>query len=434
MRIMILSPFTNGELREHLTFKEYSAITRTAIEKLGLSKSIIIKDVAPWVGQLIEELEKNSDVELFSVSPHIKLKDSIESFTLRNTKYYFYASDFSMALRLLKKYPLWKALQNCGRRVMRIADEIKPDVVIAYGTENPVVSVPQLYLRKKYPVFCVLQTIYNNPERVKYSTPNPLIQDLEHDIVNNIRYFGTEDRLYYDLLKGMNGDVIVLDYSYPRAPLPQIPMPCKKYDFVNYAFNLDARKGDEDAVRALAIVKKTHPDVTLNMAGGMAPTRKTYIEGLVAELGLQENVSFTPMFERKEDMYAHVLQACYALLPVKLDLVSTTTRESMYYGMPVITNITPATPLLNKDKQCVLLAEKGNIDSLAKCMLDVMENKELAKMLSENGHEYMVREMDNGKKMETIMASLHAVIDNYKEGTSIPHALLFNTEKHLLMV
>lgn len=433
MRIMILSPFTNGALREHLAFKEYGTFASTAIEKLGLSKSVIIKDAAPWVGQLIEELEKIPDVELYSVSPHIKLKDSIESFTLRKTKYYFYTSDFSMALRLLKKYPLWKVLQNCGRRVMRIADEIKPDVVIAYGTENPVVSVPQLTLRKKYPVICVLQTIYNNPERVKYSTPNPLIQNLEHDIVNNIRYFGTEDRLYYDLLKGMNIDAIALEYPYPRAPLPIIPMPCKKYDFVNYAFNLDARKGDEDAVRALAIVKKTHSDVTLNMAGGMNPTRKTYIEGLVAELGLQDNVSFTPMFERKEDMYAHVLQAYCALLPVKLDLVSTTTRESMYYGMPVITNITPATPLLNKDKQCVLLAEKGNIDSLSKCMLEVMENETLAKTLSENGHEYMVREMDNGPKMKRLMSSLQSVIDNYKEGTPIPHELLFDTDKHQLM-
>lgn len=430
MRIMILSPFTNGELRGHLIFKEYGVLAETAIKKLGLSKSINVKDAAAWVGQLIEELEKIPDVELYSVSPHIKLKASIESFTLRRTKYYFYASDFSMALRLLKKYPLWKALQNCGKRVMRIADEIQPDIVIAYGTENPVVSVPQLSLRKKYPVLCILQTIYNNPERVKYGTPNPLIQDLEHDIVNNIRYFGTEDRLYYDLLKSMNNDVIVLDYPYPRAPLPMIPMPCKKYDFVNYAFNLDARKGDEDAVRALAIVKETHPDVTLNMAGGMAPYRKTYLERLVAELGLQENVYFTPMFERKEDMYAHVLQARCALLPVKLDLVSTTTRESMYYGIPVITNITPATPLLNKDKQCVLLAEKGNIDSLARCMLEVMENETLAKTLSENGHEYMLREMDNGPKMKRLMSSLQSVIDNNKEGTPIPHELLFDTEKH----
>jgi glycosyltransferase involved in cell wall biosynthesis len=413
--------------------KEYGKLTKAVIERLNLAKRTGIKDIAPWVGQLIEELEKNPDVELFSVSPQIKMAKSVQSFLLGRTTYYFYSTEYSSLLRLLKKYPVWRALQNCGSKVMKIAEEIKPDVVIAYGTENPVVSVPQLWLRKKYPVICVLQTIYNNPERVKYSTPNPLIQDLEHDIVKNVRYFGMGGRLYYDLLKGMNSEVIALEYPYPSAPLPNIPMPCKKYDFVNYAFNLDARKGDEDAVRALAIVKKTHPDVTLNMAGGMNPTRKTYIEGLIAELGLQENVSFTPMFERKEDMYAHVLEARYALLPVKLDLVSTTTRESMYYGLPVITNITPATPLLNKDKQCVLLAEKGNIDSLAKCMLEVIENVELAKTLSENGHEYMVRQMDNGPKMRRILTALQSVIDNYKEGVPVPQELLFDIEKHQLM-
>lgn len=433
MRVMIVSPYTNSQIREHLHFSDYGFLVRTIINKLGVfGRSVEFKDVAPWVGQLIEELEKIPGIEVFSVSPHIKLNSPVQHFKLSKTNYYYYSSDYTSALRLLKNYKLWKLLENCSKKVKNIAKRVNPDVIITYGTENPVVSVTQISLRKKYPVLCVLQTIYNNPDRTKYSVPKKLIQDLEYDVVNHIAYFGTEDALYYDLLKGMNKEVNVFEYLYPRTPLPTIDSQVKKYDFVNFAFNLDARKGDEDTVRALALVKESHPNVTLNFAGGISPVRKIYIENLVKELGLQENVSFTPMFERKEDMYRHVLQSRIAVLPVKMDLISTTTREAMFYGIPVITNITPATPELNKDKQCVMLAEKDNAQSLAKCMLDIMENDELAKSLSENGREYMIKQQDNERIMKKLIKILNAVIEHYHHATKIPEELLFDTSKHPL--
>ena len=427
MRIMILSPFTNSTLRTHLQFSDYGFVKKKIIKSLGLSaRTENFKDVAPWIGQLIEELEKLPDVEIYSVSPHIKLKKNIQSFQYGKTTYYFFSSDYSSGLRLLKSYKVWKTLQNCSTYVCRIANEIKPDVIIAYGTENPVVSVSQLYLRKKYPVLCVLQTIYNNPERTKFGTPNKLIQDLEHDIVNHIKYFGTEDDVYYELLKGMNPNVIALDYPYPRASLPAIEKIEKKYDFVNYAFNMDARKGDEDSIRALAIVKEKYPKVTLNIAGGMSPARKTYNENIITELGLTDNISFTPMFERKEDMYRHILQARYALLPIKLDLVSTTIRESMYYKLPIVTYVTPGTPALNKEKQCVLLAEKENVESLAERMIQIMCDDDLAERLMINAHEYMVRQMDNRDKMKRILKALEAIVENYHHGTPVAENLLYN--------
>lgn len=429
MKILLLSAYTNSELREHLHIKEYGKLVSFFLKKKRLLNRTQIIDKALWVEDLITELKKQQDIEIVSVSPHIKLVKRVESFSHDGVKYYFFSADFSQAARLVKNYGLWKRIETCSRRVRKIVDTEKPDIILLFGTENFTVSAPILKLMD-YPVLCILQTVYSNPERAKYTPPNKMIIQLEKEILNKVRFVGTGSKSYYELIKKINPKLTVLKYAWISSLLPQIESSQKKYDFVNYAFNLDARKGDEDAVRALAIVKMIHPDVTLNMAGGMAPARKTYIEGVVAELGLQENVSFTPMFERKEDMYAHVLQARYAVLPVKLDLVSTTTRESMYYGLPVITNVTPGTPALNAEKQCVLLAEKGNIESLAKRMLEVMENEKLAKMLSENGREFMVKQMDNGPKMEINMRILQAVVDNYKNETPVSKELLFDLVKH----
>lgn len=424
---MILSPYTNHILREHLHFKEYAFFTKKIIQLLGVSKNTEkFKDIAPWVGQLIKGLENHPEIELYSVAPHIKLQNRTEEFRYGNTSYIFYSSEYSSALRLIGNYSVWKKMQNCGKLVCEIAERIHPDVVISYGTENPVNSYPAICLKDKYPVLTVLQTIYNNPDRILYSNPNRLIQDLEKDIIANIDYFGSTFNFYCRLLRGMKANARILKFSYLSASFPQVNPVEKKYDFVNYAFNLDLRKGDEDSIRALSIVKKKYPNVTLNLAGGLSRERKEYLNNLINDLGLSANVTFTGMFEKKEDMYQHIMQSRFAVLPVKMDLISTTMKECMYYKIPVVTNITPETPSLNIEKQRLLLAEKDNIESLANCMLKLMEDSNLADLLSYNGYEYMQAELDNDIKIKSIIDSLYSMYDHFYKKKPIDSVLLMN--------
>lgn len=423
MKIMILSPYDNAELRSHLEFKEYNRYVNFFIKKLGIEeKTSSFKDVAPWVGNLIAELEARPDVEIVSVAPHIKLRRKIESFKLGRTTYYYYSSDYSSVLRLIKNYRLWKVFQNCGRLVRRIADEVKPDVIILFGTENPIISVPILKLTN-YPVFCILQTVYNNPDRAKYSNPSKFKQQLELDILRHVSNYGA-GKTHGDLIHKINPHVNVLKYSWPTMRFSDISEPEKRFDFVNFAFSMDSRKGDEDSIRALAIVKKTFPDVTLNITGGYSPDRKKYLEKIIDELELNENISFTPFFENHDDMLRHVMQSRFAVLPIKLDLVSTTVKEAMFYKMPVVTNATKGTPSLNKEKTRVLLAEIENIDSLAEKMLQVMQNPNLAELLKKNAHEYIVQQQENNaKKVDDLMHVLNAIYDNKHYQTPIPKNL-----------
>jgi glycosyltransferase involved in cell wall biosynthesis len=218
-----------------------------------------------------------------------------------------------------------------------------------------------------------------------------------------------------------------LNYSWPNARFPDMPEQEKKYDFVNFAFSMDLRKGDEDSIRALAIVKKTYPNVTLNIAGGFSPDRKRYLEGVIDALGLKENVSFTPFFEKHEDMIKHIMQSRFAVLPIKLDLVSTTVKEAMFYKLAVVTNSTKGTPNLNREKQCVLLAEIDNIDSLADKMLELMQDSGLAELLVANSYDYQLRQQEkNAKKIDRFINILKAVYHNKYDQMPIPQELLLN--------
>lgn len=424
VRIMILSPYDNEELRSHLVFKEYNGLLLSVIEKLGLSgKTDSFKDRAPWVGNLIAELENRPEVEVFSVSPQIKMREKIVKFKLRRTTYYVYSSDYSSALRLINNYSLWKFLQNCGMEVKRIAKEINPDIIILFGTENPVISAPVLSLTD-YPVFCICQTVYNNPERTKYNKPSKLIQQLEMDILHHVDYYGTSNRAYREMLLKLNPAISILNYQWPSMHFPNMPEQEKCYDFVNFAFTMGLRKGDEDSIKALAVVKQFYPNVTLNITGGYSNDRKQYLEGLLRELDLEKNVSFTPFFEKHEDMIRHVMHARFAVLPIKLDLISTTIKEAMFYKIPVVTNRTKGTPKLNSKQQCVLLSDIGDIESLANNMLALLQNKSLAESLKTNAYDYLLDEQkSNVAKVDNLINILTAVYNNKHYHAPIPDDL-----------
>lgn len=424
MKLLLLSPYDNAELRSHLEFKEYNGFLKFIIEKLGLGrKTNSFKDIAPWVGNLIAELETRSDVEIVSVAPHIKLRQKIESFKLGKTTYYFYSSDYSSALRLIKNYRLWKVFQNSGSLVRKIVDDVKPDIIVLFGTENPIISAPILSLTD-YPVFCILQTVYNNPDREKFSKPSKFKQQLELDILSHVQNYGMGNPSYRDMIHNLNPKVNALKYLWPSVRFTEIPTQEKKFDFVNFAFSMDSRKGDEDSIRALAIVKKIYPNVTLNITGGYSSDRKQHLVEIIDELGLKENVSFTPFFEKHEDMLKHVMQARFAVLPIKLDLISTTVREAMYYKIPVVTNRTKGTPELNKEKRCVLLAEINDIDSLAENMLELMRDQNLAETLKDNAYKHLLQQQkENEQKIDHLMVVLKAIYDNKHKQTPIPEEL-----------
>lgn len=159
------------EIREHLEFKKDRKWYHWLIRAFGLPARVgEFWDSTPWVKNIIGEIEKQSDIELHVVGPHIRLKKSIETFQLRGVTYHYYRTEWTSLLRKLNNYKLWKRLQQSTGYVRKILDEVQPDLVILSGTENPPSSVGVL-ATDKYPRICLQQTIYNNPLRSEYCNP-----------------------------------------------------------------------------------------------------------------------------------------------------------------------------------------------------------------------------------------------------------------------
>ena len=99
---------------------------------------------------------------------------------------------------------------------------------------------------------------------------------------------------------------------------------------------------------------------------------------------ITKNVIFCGPLPTHDDVIKQIRKSRFAILPLKIDLISGTIREAMANGLPVVTTITPATPKLNETRESVLLSEKGDFKAMAENMLWLINDNEVAIKLKKN--------------------------------------------------
>lgn len=428
MKIVLISGFTDTEVRKNLTFTKNNRLFHGLIKLFRLPARVgEFSDLCLWVKSMIHYFESDEGVELHVVGPHIRLNHSVEEFQMRGVSYHYYRQDFSSFLRIIGNYQIWKRLQVCGKRAKRIVDRIEPDIVLLSGSENPVSSVT-IFSLSNYPRLCLCQVVYNDPER---KNPNKLIRDCESDVFSSLDYLGVYCRKHYDLLQKQYHAKKIFKFNYPPWNIQGIQKPLtptdKEFDFVNFAFSHSSAKGTPDSIRALAIVKQTHPNVTLNIVGGCSDALREELDELIEDLQLKQNVIFTPFFEKRSDVLLHIRKARFAVLPCKLDNVSGTMLQALKRGLPIVVYETTGTPELNKYGTCALIAKMNDVDGLAKQMISLLEDNRFAEEMKVNARRYCEQnQIDRQKNWEKMVNNFQVVIDNYHKNTPISKDRLFN--------
>ena len=145
---------------------------------------------------------------------------------------------------------------------------------------------------------------------------------------------------------------------------------------------------------------------------------------------VKDNVVFTPFFAKQSDLFLHIQKSRFALLPCKLDNISGTMTQSMQLGLPIVVYKTTGTPVFNKEKECALIAELGNVEDLAAKMLVLMDHPEKAEMLAKNAREFQEKRVEyNRGNGDRLVSNFRAIIENFHNGTLIPQEQLFDPER-----
>jgi glycosyltransferase involved in cell wall biosynthesis len=429
MKVVWLCHFSNPEVRERLPLSGLKV--RNAIKDILGKENTYYRDFAPWITRLIKEFEKFKDVRLYIISPHVGLKPLSFSFEMHGISYNFFKSDRLLNLVTKRFRTSSDKYQRNRNLILKFVNQIKPDIVNLIGTENPYYAASVIDI-ENLPIYVSVQTVYNNPQRNIHSHMDGLRSEIEMQIFRKEIYYGCTGRIHRDLIYQYNPQAIFFKMFFPvmRPSISEKEENADNaFDFVFFAATVDKRKGAEDAIEAMAIVKKVEKNVVLNLVGRCDNSYRAYLDKRIRELDLTRNIVFTDYFASHAEMHQHVKQSRFALLPIKLDVIPGTVKEAILLGLPVVTYKTTGTPYLNRDGDAVLLADIGDIDNLAQNMLKLMYSPELAATLRRNAKSFVEKELDNTKSAKRLVANYRAVLEHYHRGTPIPQGQLFDLKE-----
>jgi len=389
------------------------------------------RDFAPWITSLITEFEMLKNVELHIIAPHQGLKQLTAEFEFNGVYFHFFRPNIEYTIsKFYEKYiPFNKAKFLLSRiLVKQLFKVIQPDIVNLVGAENPYYSITALDI-KTVPVYVLLQTVLSTPFKDKFNfNPDNYQIEVENRILKSKMYFGTASRMYHDCVLSKNKGANVLEFWFPTQRPPFIPVQRIEFDIVLFASSLSQIKGVEDVIDALSVVKLEIKTVKMNLIGSCNEKYKKYLQNKIIELGLEDNVIFNEYFPSHSDMFKQVKRSRIAVLPNKLDVVSSTIREAMFLEIPVVTYITTGTPYLNKDNQTVLLSEIGDITALAKNIILLLNDSELHNTIVTNAKNLAVRIFSNSSIAEKLIEDNSAIVEHFRNSTPIPKTLLFNSD------
>lgn len=429
IKVAMICHFSNAEVREHLPlskgrlFHFMRILLRLPMKRNGYS------DLAPWDSTLIRDLKKRDDINLFVISAHSGLKKRKVCFNIDNVKYLFVRCNVATMLKHIIKSPnLWLRLNPMTPVIVNAVNSFDPDLVLLVGAENAYYSSSVLNING-YPIYVLCQTIYNDPAFKESGYNDAINAAVERKIFEKVQYVGVFSDKHYNLLKELPYSKNIFRFRFSAEETLEFeerPIADKPIDFINFALQMSSAKGFEDCVKALAIVKKRYPNIKLHLVDGGPDDYRSYLKGLISELGLEENVTFVPFFADRSDLFAHLQMVKFAVLPCKLDNLSGTQIQSMRYGLPVVCYKTTGTPSLNADKECVLIAEMKNIEDLASKMLFLLDNPEKAEELRCNSRQY-IGKIDDATKdnIDCLVRNFHSIIENYKYNVSVPVEQLY---------
>ena len=417
IKVVWICHFSNELIRKHLSF-DTSSIWYL-VQKL--LKKLPYYDYAVWNTNGIKEFEKYSkEVELYVISPHKGLAKDVR-FECKGINYFFFKSeDDNLFDQLLQRITHRIGCGEYRKNALKICNEIdsiNPDIVHLIGAENPYYSNSILYLNdSNYITIAQLQTLLADPSLLNaYSDKGLRLRaKSEANVIKKAQYCGTCIAKYRDIVRLMKPDARFLDTKLAVGVSISIPDIQKKYTFVYFAN--DVSKAADLAVDGFIEAFKDDKTITLEIIGRCHSEFRSSLEEKLSTFGAIEAVHFKGFQPAYSDVLSLVDQAKFALLPLKADIVSSTIREAMAHGLPVVTTITEGgTLMLNEKRESVLLSDIGDNKALAANMLKLCKDESFANRIRENAFLTVEELYSNKAAMENYYKAYRQVLIDRKE-------------------
>lgn len=428
LKVVWICQFSNKQVREHIKY------SRTYYKKLyGFNVNLChnFKEYAIWNTNAIREFEKFDDICLTVIFPHSGISGNQQHFSINGVNYICFRPEDDNLCAFFKRRLTgkWEWEYKKHRRIVsQLLDEIQPDIVHLIGAEIPAYSVTLLDCPQTIPTITSLQTLMSTSD---FKDNYPISEDayeqrsrIEQMVIKRSDYIALRAENIRKVIKqDIKPDAIFLQMTLAVGIEINTKRDTIGYDFVYFAN--DVSKAGDDAIEAFAIACKKRPELRLNISGSCSDAFRKKMDVRLQELGVVQNVVFTGPKETHAEVLKQIKHSRFAVLPLKVDLISCTIREAMACGLPVVTTVTPATPSLNSERESILLSEKGDYQAMAENMLRLIDDETLAQKLRQNALVTIAEHYSNGAFMKKWRKAYYEIIDNFNMGKSFSDDIVY---------
>lgn len=429
IKVVWLCHFSNYKVHEKLEL-QYNRLIKIIRKIAHRSVSLEVPEFANWITNGIVEFEKIKGVELHIVSPYPHLKARKQEFSENGIFFHFFRNEDDTIPTFLYKqifHPHNFCYKKNSHTIRNIIGSIQPQIIHLFGAENPYYAAAILNLPKSFITIAQLQTLMNDPDFKKRTIDDRIYRnrsEIEKAIIQSVDYVATPDLKYREIIRQIIApNAIILNTSLALKD-PIVTEPCnKKFDFVYFAANIS--KAADLAIEAFAIAHEAFPGITLDIIGGYSHEYKGYLDCIIEKYGIKNVITFEGSLPTHGDVLKRIRLARFALLPLRIDLISGTIREAMSNGLPVITTDTGelGTQKLNLKKQNVLISPIGDHQSMANNMLKVLKDEGLADSLRQNAYQTRLEVSSNEATIQKYVKVYNACIDHSQSCIPLPTSI-----------
>ena len=363
----------SGDVKRRLKVVWLCHLNNGNIEKkLGIKPSF---EFAPWMNSFAEIFKKFDKVDIHIIAPHGSIIRK-KMFVDRNICYHFFPYRILGFPKRIFNYLHLKTDYKWNKRFIRKEIEsVNPDVIHLFGTENAYFTSAILQFKDKYPVFVTVQGIANHITTVSKNVE--YMKMIETKIIQNFYNFGVRDEEMKLYLKSVNPEIKF--FNHEIAPyVPKIKSSLekdKKYDIVFFA-RVTKDKGIEDLIDALIIVKERNVNIKVAVIGPIAKQYMTVLNSRIEKYKLKNNIELIGPKNSIDEVHEYVAKSRLCVLPTHADTIPGTIIESMFIGTPCVSYSVGGIPTLNEAGEIIKLTNIGNIEQLARYMINLLSNGE----------------------------------------------------------